>query len=134
MKRVPQAGGIAFKWDGDRLLVLLVRAKKDPSIWIFPKGHIERGEGAADAAARETVEEAGVSGSTLGPVGAPLEFQSGREAVSVQYFAIRAESEADAEEPREKRWFEYAAALDALAFENARDLLRLVKPIADRNR
>ena len=123
MNRVEQAGGIAFRRDGERLLVLLVKAKKDPSLWIFPKGHIEPGETASEAAVRETREEGGVDGDVVGPIGAPLEFQSGREPVRVQYFLIRATSEAPSGEGREKGWFGIDEAMRHLRFENARGLL-----------
>ena len=73
-ERVPQAGGLVVRDDGDRLAVLLVRAKKDPSVWVFPKGHIEPGESAADAAVREVQEESGVVAELLGPIGSPQEF------------------------------------------------------------
>jgi ADP-ribose pyrophosphatase YjhB (NUDIX family) len=120
---IEQAGGIAVRRDDGGLSVLLVRAKKDPSVWIFPKGHIEPGETPEAAALRETQEEAGVHGELLGPVGAPLEFQSGRELVRVQYFLIRAMTETAATDGREKRWLPLDEARQALSFENARRLL-----------
>jgi diadenosine hexaphosphate hydrolase (ATP-forming) len=123
MERVAQAGGIAVRRDRNRLSVLLVRAKKNPDVWIFPKGHIEPGETPAEAALRETREEAGVDGEVVGPVGPPLEFDSGREAVSVQYFLIRARSETDETDGRVKQWFSAPEALAQLSFESARRLL-----------
>ena len=123
-ERILQAGGLVVRHDDDRLAVLLVRAKKDPSIWIFPKGHIEPGESAADAALREVEEEAGVVAELVGPVGRPQEFQSGKEPVSVQYFLMRARSESASSEGREKRWFPVDEALHALSFEDARQLVR----------
>ena len=39
---------------------------------------------------RETMEEAGVTGDLLGPVGAPLEYDWNGKRYSVQYFLIRA--------------------------------------------
>jgi ADP-ribose pyrophosphatase YjhB (NUDIX family) len=123
-ERVPQAGGLVVRDDGDRLAVLLVRAKKDPSVWVFPKGHIEPGESAADAAVREVQEESGVVAELLGPIGSPQEFQSGKEPVSVQYFLMRARSESASSERREKQWFSVDDALRALSFENARQLVR----------
>jgi 8-oxo-dGTP pyrophosphatase MutT (NUDIX family) len=124
LDRVEQAGGIAVRRHGHQWSVLLVRSKKDPSIWIFPKGHIEPGESAIDTALRETAEEAGVIGDLIGPVGEPLEFQSGREAVRVRYFLIRATGEHDSPEGREKAWYRLDDAVAQLSFENARLLLR----------
>ena len=121
--RVDQAGGIVFRKEGDRLAVLLVRSKKDPAIWVFPKGHIDPGETAEQTALRETHEEAGVDGELVGPVGAPLEFQSGHEPVSVQYFLIRARKERASPEGRDKQWLSIDDALKTLAFDNARELL-----------
>ncbi len=124
MARIEQAGGIAVRRESGETRVLLVKAKKDPTLWIFPKGHIEKGETAAEAALRETQEEGGVDGEVVGPIGEPLEFESGREAVRVQYFLIRATSDADSPERREKGWFTVADALARLRFENSQALLK----------
>ena len=88
MEPIPQVGAIAFRKDHQPPQILLVRAKKDPEKWIFPKGHIEPGEQAADAVLRELEEEAGVVGVRLGPIGPPQTFQSGEEFVRVQYHLV----------------------------------------------
>jgi 8-oxo-dGTP pyrophosphatase MutT (NUDIX family) len=121
--RVEQAGGIAVRRNGSHWQVLLVRSRKDPSVWIFPKGHIEPGESAIDTALRETWEEAGVAGDPIGPVGEPLEFLSGREPVRVTYFLIRTTSEAESPERRKKAWYRLDEAAAELQFESARRLL-----------
>jgi diadenosine hexaphosphate hydrolase (ATP-forming) len=123
MNPVPQAGGIVVRKDGDDLSVLLVRAKRDPSIWIFPKGHIEPGESAPDTALRETQEEAGVEGELIGPVGEPVEFHNGRALVRVQYYAIRARTESPHTDGRAKQWFAPDAAFEAVNFPEDRVLL-----------
>ena len=130
MKRaLPQAGGIVMRRDGKRMSVLLVRAKKDPTLWIFPKGHIEHGEKAEETAVRETREEAGVEGEPLGPVGKPLEFDNGRERVRVQYFLMRAKSERPSPEGRAKRWFSIEDAAKEVRYNDARRLLALAERI-----
>lgn len=122
--RVRQAGAIAFRAEGDRTTVLLVRSKKDPTIWVFPKGHIDDDESERETAIRETWEEAGVSGVLGQAVGAPLEFDSGKEPISVQYFVMRATSELPSPEGRDKLWLTVNEALVVLAFESARQKLR----------
>ena len=123
-RRVRQAGAIVFRGEGDRATVLLVRSKKDPTVWVFPKGHIEDGETAEATAARETWEEAGVTGDLGRAVGAPLEFESAGSPISVQYFLLRARGDTPSPEGRDKRWLSTDEALDALVFESAREKLR----------
>jgi len=121
---VEQAGGIVFRHKRAGISILLVRAKRDPSKWIFPKGHIERGETARKAAVRETREEAGVEGRAIGPIGDPQEFQWEGQWFRVQYFLIRMISESDETDGREKAWFLFDKALKRVSFKSARALLR----------
>jgi len=121
---VPQAGGIAFRGSGRDLQILLVTSKKQQGFWIFPKGHVEPGETAAQAGVRETMEEAGVTGTLLGPVGAPLEYDWDSKRYRVQYFLIRATSEAPASDGREVAWLPYDEALARLSFDDTGRLLR----------
>ena len=52
------AGGIVFKRDPDAVRYLLVKDRFGR--WTFPKGHIEAGENAEEAALREVAEETGI--------------------------------------------------------------------------
>ena len=120
--RVQQAGAVVFRLTSGAPEILLVRAKKDPSQWIFPKGHIEPRETAVEAALREAREEAGVDGRALGEIGA-LDFTSGKEPVRARYFLLHATEERTAEEPREKKWFSLSEAARELTHSDARRLL-----------
>src|SRR5262249_35105207 len=51
------AGGIVQ--DGDNLLMVKVENLEGKQLWTFPKGHIEKGEKAAEAALREVQEKTG---------------------------------------------------------------------------
>jgi diadenosine hexaphosphate hydrolase (ATP-forming) len=121
---VAEAGAVAFRLDGDEIGILLVRAMKDPSVWIFPKGHIEPGETPQQTACREAAEEAGVTGDVIGSrISEPIEFENRGEIVRVEYFLLRARSESRETDGREKRWFRLEDARAMLAFESARRVL-----------
>jgi 8-oxo-dGTP pyrophosphatase MutT (NUDIX family) len=58
-KRALSAGGVVFRRDGDRPLVLLL--KHGSGKWMLPKGTIEAGETPEAVALREVREETGIS-------------------------------------------------------------------------
>ena len=121
---VAQAGGIAFRGEGRDVSILLVSSKKQPGFWIFPKGHVEPGETAAEAGVRETLEEAGVAGDLLGAVNGPLEYEWSGKRYSVQYFLIRARSESPATDGRTIAWLPFEEAIKRLSFDDTVRLLR----------
>jgi 8-oxo-dGTP pyrophosphatase MutT (NUDIX family) len=116
------AGGVVVRGRGDELRVLLVTAKRQPSQWVFPKGHIEPDETVEDAAIREVEEEAGVVASVVGPIGT-LEFRNARGPVRTQFFLMSFISETTAREGRRRGWFTIAEAKQALSYEDARMLV-----------
>jgi len=122
MRKVPQAGAIALRQRKGGLEAMIVRAKKDPSKWIFPKGHIERGETAEDAAVRELQEEAGVDGLADGVIGVST-FQSGTERVEVTFYLVRYSRMVKPSEKREARWCAIDEARRTLSFDDSRRLL-----------
>jgi 8-oxo-dGTP pyrophosphatase MutT (NUDIX family) len=96
------AGGLEF---------LLVRTR-DGERWTFPKGGCEHGETLAEAAARETVEEAGAAGR----IGAqPIaEYRYGDDVVTA--FLLEVErTDLRAEPGRDPTWFGFDAARSRLA-------------------
>ena len=125
---VAQAGAIAFKIIDGAPHILIVRAKKTPQDWIFPKGHVEAGETAEVAAERELAEEAGVRGKSMGPIG-ELQFRSGHEDVHVAYYLCAFVAEVLRKEKREIRWCEYDEALSLLSHRGAVELLQKAQPI-----
>jgi ADP-ribose pyrophosphatase YjhB (NUDIX family) len=61
----PKLGAIAVVHHEGRVLLVKRRNEPNANTWGFPGGHVELGETALDAAARELAEETGVIGTPL---------------------------------------------------------------------
>jgi 8-oxo-dGTP pyrophosphatase MutT (NUDIX family) len=121
---IRQAGSIVVRLDTKEPHVLLVTAKRNPRNWIFPKGHIEKGETPEQAAVRETREEAGVVGKLIGPAGV-LEYGFLGAKARVEYYLIEFRKEAGPpEDGRLRTWCRLDEALKRLSYKNTRKLLR----------
>ena len=124
MPVIRQAGSIVIRTDGSEPQVLLVTAKRNPRNWIFPKGHIEKGESSEAAALRETKEEAGVVGDVIGPAGV-LEYGFLGAKARVEYFLLEFKREAGPpEDGRRRTWCALDDAISRLSYKNTRRLLR----------
>jgi 8-oxo-dGTP pyrophosphatase MutT (NUDIX family) len=101
---------------------LIVRARSEHPEWVLPKGHIEPGESAEQAALREVREEAGIECEIVAPIGA-TEFQSRGEVARVAYYLARCLRAVPAAERREVRWCGYDEARRLLTFDDTRRIL-----------
>ena len=99
------AGGIVRRRDGERVRFLLVTARNQPGEWVLPKGHIEGGESAAEAAVREVLEEAGVTAAIGGELG-DLEYWNQKGRVHVRFFLMEFISEDEPGENRTRAWLD----------------------------
>ena len=63
---------LLFHRSGNRVAVLLIKRAREPfkGLWAFPGGFVDKDESLEDAAARELLEETGVSGIHLEQIGA----------------------------------------------------------------
>jgi|SRR5215213_4949747 len=122
MTRIAEAGGVVVRSDKGTPHFLVIRAKKNPNHWIFPKGHIEDGESAKDAAIRELREEAGIEATVLDRIG-DLEFTYAEEIIVVEFYLLRYSRTIGGGEQREFCWCKYEEALDRLSFDDAKSLL-----------
>jgi len=122
MARYSHAGGIVTRVVGGGPVYLLVSGRRNRYHWLFPKGHIEKGETAQAAAAREVLEESGVEATVLREVGVSEYVRDG-EAIRTLYFLMAYRGEGRAEEDRRLRWCPYEEAQQRLSFEDLRRLL-----------
>jgi 8-oxo-dGTP pyrophosphatase MutT (NUDIX family) len=123
MSSVHQAGAIVVRHTKNGPLVLLVTAKRNPSHWIFPKGHIEPGESAKQAALREAHEEAGVQAKAIAKAGR-TEFDFGASEYAIDYWLAETDDPGEPEAGRQLGWFGYKDALAKLTFDNMRTMLK----------
>ncbi len=126
------AGGIVIRNAKPEPLYLLVRARKNPAHWVFPKGHIEPSEDPKTAATREVREEAGVEGKIVDHVGTTA-FAMSDETIRVSYYLMRFHRFVLSTENRETCWCGYADALERLSFEDAREMLRSVRRMIEKD-
>ena len=113
---------MVFRRAGGHVQFLLVTAKTDPSEWIFPKGHVEKGESPTDAARREVAEEAGVEGEIVASLGA-LTFTTRGTPLHVEFFLLEYRGNVPPVDRRQVEWLSYEEALRRLTFAEARELL-----------
>jgi 8-oxo-dGTP pyrophosphatase MutT (NUDIX family) len=117
------SGGIVFRLYGRQSEYLLIRPKKNHDEWVFPKGHIEPGEGETETAIREVEEETGVVAEIVSLVG-QVEFDTSREHVTAVFFLMEFVGTGTGHEHRETRWAPFEEALEMLTHESNRNLLR----------
>ena len=128
---VQQAGAIIVRQGKNEPRVLLVTARRNPRTWIFPKGHVERGETRREAAVREAHEEAGVEGTVAASAGS-MAFAFGTHRYRVHYFIVVTTDEGKKREGRRMRWYRLKQALRKLTYEENAELLREAWPRVQR--
>jgi len=125
-----QAGAVVVKMNDGKPAILLVTAKRTPSSWIFPKGHVEPGESGPDTAIRELREEAGIDGSVIDRIGLSL-IHSGDTRLLIEYFLLECVDETGPGDGRRRRWCSFAEAENTLTYGYARTILQKVRPLID---
>jgi 8-oxo-dGTP pyrophosphatase MutT (NUDIX family) len=128
------AGAVAFWGDPPSLLMI----RDSFGRWTFPKGLIEAGETARQAALRELAEETGARGPILAELGAVRYFYTrpDRQIVRkrVWFYLVKAESpevRPQLEEVHETAWFALGDAQQRLAYRNLQPVLgRAIRTLA----
>ena len=116
------AGGIVYRRRGEKVEMLIVRARPDPHDWVLPKGHIEPGETPEACARREVREEAGVDGEPEILIGVDR-YMGPRSAIAVAFYLLRYVADVTPDEMRETRWVTFDEAQDLILFDRLRVII-----------
>lgn len=123
------AGGVVFRMEHGRPLFLLIRDSYHN--WGFPKGHLEDGEPASQAALREVAEETGIRSLQLRAPISTIDWYfrfRGRLVHKVCHFFLIESGDARTRPQREEgitacHWLPQAEALGRISYANARAVL-----------
>lgn len=129
--REPTAGGIIFRHGKKGVEILLIQDAKDR--WTIPKGHIEEGETAQQAARREIAEEAGLTDIDIIGWLDKIHFRYRRidklVLMTTQIYLVRAKGDTDAIKKEDWmngiKWFPFHEALDAIEYDDIGKLMLL---------
>jgi 8-oxo-dGTP pyrophosphatase MutT (NUDIX family) len=115
---------------GLEVLLASRRTRKGELVWGLPKGLVEEGESAEEAALREVREETGHSGTireNLGDVSYWFVWEGERIRKTVHFFLMDHNGEPPGErdqEMEEVRWFPLKDAADIAGFKSEKQILR----------
>jgi mutator protein MutT len=124
------AGGVVVRGEETLVIVPRRRGADGARVLALPKGHIDPGETALQAAVREVREETGVDAEPLRDLGEVHYFyrREGRTVPkSVVFFLLRyvsGNTDDHDDEVEEARWMALAEAADALTYEGEREMVR----------
>ena len=127
--RETSAGGVVYRLHEGRALFLLIRDSYQN--WGFPKGHLERGERAEDAAEREVREETGLDELTMRGRIETIDWYfrfRGQLIHKVCHFYLMETGQATTKPQHAEgitacRWVPYEEAREAISYANARKVL-----------
>jgi ADP-ribose pyrophosphatase YjhB (NUDIX family) len=131
------AGGLVLNASADEPQAALIgrRDRRGRMIWSLPKGHLEQGESAEEAAIREVREETGLEGVVVAPLGT-IDFwfmaQEQRIHKTVHHYLMRmtgGELTADDVEVDEVMWVPLDELATRLTYKDERTLVAKVPHI-----
>lgn len=132
------SGGVTFRntENGVDIALILVRGKKT---WCLPKGLIDKGEDALEAALREVREETGLNGEILDKIGHISYWfkrrdDSAKVHKTVHFFLLKYLSGSTDDHDHEvdqARWFPMDQAINKLAFRSEKEIAQKAKVLID---
>lgn len=127
--RESTAGGVIYRLNNGQLQILLIQDALDR--WTIPKGHIEEGETAQEAAIREVAEETGINNVEpivwLGKIHFNYKREDKLVMITQQTYLFKAFGDTDAIRPEEWMndiaWHDYEDALAAVDYQDIKKVI-----------
>jgi 8-oxo-dGTP diphosphatase len=127
------AGGVVYRYTGDRLQLLMIQDAKGR--WTIPKGHVEKGEKLEETAFREVVEETGLKELKVLDRLDRIHFFYRREGklifMTTYVFLMEAIGDTDSLTPGDSegivdaKWFDFNEAIELIEYKDTERLFRL---------
>jgi 8-oxo-dGTP pyrophosphatase MutT (NUDIX family) len=126
--RKPQvsiAGAVVYRMNDTTIEFLVQKSRKNPAVWLFPKGHVEKGETDEEAALRELKEESGVSGQNVGFLHEfVVEFED--EIQKVTFFLFKFSGiDGEPEKGRDPEWLDASSAIACLTYQEYSKMIKI---------
>jgi 8-oxo-dGTP pyrophosphatase MutT (NUDIX family) len=142
-ERQLSSGGVVYRKGKWGVEVALISVKSvhgtGPKVWCLPKGLVEKGENIARTAHREVKEETGLDGRIVKKIDNIHYFYSEKDKkgtkrfFKIVYFFLMEFTGGDTkfhdEEVEECRWFPINEALEAIAYEDEKEILEKAQEI-----
>jgi len=131
LKRQASSGGVVYRRQEGRVEVILVSVREG-RYWCLPKGLIDQGETAEQAALREVREESGLTGRIVEDLGEIsywyyIKGENTKCRKTVHFFLMEYVSGSTAQhdlEVDEAKWFPVDEALGKISFKGDRSILQ----------
>lgn len=131
--REPTAGGVIYRQSGDKKTVEILLIQDSKGRWTIPKGHIEEGETARQAAEREIREETGLAKMEvldwLGKINFRYRRSNSLVLMTTEIFLVKAVGNTNSVKPEKwmtsVSWLSTQDALDKIEYEDIGKLILL---------
>lgn len=128
------SGGVIFRKRDNQFEIVLI-AIKNKKIWTLPKGLIDKGEKAEDAAIREIIEETGLRGEIIDFIGEKsywfyIKNENVKCKKTVVYYLVKClngDINKHNWEVDEARWFNIDHAIEVASYKSDRDIIQKAK-------
>ncbi|MCX7914436.1 MAG: NUDIX hydrolase [Thermodesulfovibrionales bacterium] len=136
IQHLKSSGGVIFRRVEEKIEIVLI-AVKNKTVWTLPKGLIDKGENAEEAAIREILEETGLYGKIVSFLGENsywfyIKNDNVKCKKTVFYYLVKCldgDLKNHSWEVDEARWFSIDEAIEKVYYKSDREIIQKAKEI-----